>query len=269
MAERATTETTYGRVRGDRQADGVQAFLGIPYGEGTSGADRFRPPKPARRSGPASATRARSGRTWQGESGLPAEDAASTKGLGLPDSEDCLVLNVWTPSCDDGGRPVMVWLHGGGFRVGSGSHPVTDGAQLSAPRRRRRVRSTIGSTSSGYLFLDDVPATGSRTGNVGLRDIVLALAWVRDNIEAFGGDPGNVTIFGQSGGGRKVCCLMAMPSASGLFHKAIVQSGPHPRGIPAPGPRASRTASCDTSASRRVRSASCSACPRRNSSSRS
>jgi para-nitrobenzyl esterase len=232
-ADLITTETTSGRVRGRRRVDGGLAFLGVPYGQETSGANRFRPPKPARAWAGVRDALAFGPNACQGDAGLPAEDAASTKGLGLPDSEDCLVLNVWTPACDGGRRPVMVWLHGGAFRVGSGSHPVTDGARLSARGDVVVVSVNHRLNVFGHLFLDDVPGIGvADTANVGLRDIVLALAWVRDNVAAFGGDPTNVTIFGQSGGGRKVCCLTAMPAAAGLFHKAIVQSGPHPRGIP-------------------------------------
>jgi para-nitrobenzyl esterase len=143
-------------------------------------------------------------------------------------SEDCLYLNVWTPALDDGGdRPVMVWLHGGAFISGSGASPWYDGTNLA--RKGNVVVVTLNHRLGAFGFSYLAELGGSEyqsSGNVGMLDIVAALGWVRDNIEKFGGDPGNVTIFGESGGGAKACVLMAMPAARGLFHKAIVQSGP-------------------------------------------
>ena len=149
-----------------------------------------------------------------------------TEPLGM--SENCLVLNVWTPAVNDGRkRPVMLWCHGGAFVTGSGSAPWYDGTRLS--RRGDVVVVTINHRlgAFGYLHLDDLGGEEfASSGNAGMLDIVAALEWVRDNIASFGGDAGNVTIFGESGGGAKVSVLMAMPAAHGLFHKAIIQSGP-------------------------------------------
>ncbi|MGH7093045.1 MAG: carboxylesterase/lipase family protein, partial [Stellaceae bacterium] len=145
----------------------------------------------------------------------------------LAHDEDCLTLNVWTPAADGAKRPVLVWIHGGGFTSGSGSEPLYSGAALA--RRGDVVVVTINYRLGilGFLAhpgLADEESGGAR-GNWGLLDKAAALRWVRDNIGAFGGDPGNVTIFGESGGGGKVSVLMAMPEARGLFHRAIVQSG--------------------------------------------
>ena len=127
----------------------------------------------------------------------------------------------------------MVWLHGGGFQVGSGSHPVTDGTNLAARGNVVVVSLNHRLNIYGFLYLEEVCGPDfAGSGVAGMLDIVLALKWVRDNIEAFGGDPSNVTIFGESGGGRKVSVLMGMPAARDLFHKAIIESGPHPRCIP-------------------------------------
>ncbi len=144
-----------------------------------------------------------------------------------PMGEDCLVLNVWTPGLDDGRRPVMVWLHGGGFTLGSGANPVTSGERLA--RRGDVVVATVNHRlgALGFAHLAEVGGPEVATsGMSGMLDIQAALEWVRDNIAGFGGEPGNVTIFGESGGGMKVSTLLAMPAAVGLFHRAIVQSGP-------------------------------------------
>ncbi len=151
-----------------------------------------------------------------------------------PMGEDCLVLNVWTPGIGHGGgtRPVMVWLHGGGYTSGSGGFICYDGAELA--RKHDVVAITVNHrlTVFGYLYLAGIGGEKyAKSSNVGMLDIVAALEWVRDNIAAFGGDPGNVTIFGQSGGGGKVSTLMAMPSARGLFHRAVVESGAAVKGV--------------------------------------
>ena len=150
----------------------------------------------------------------------------------VSDSEDCLALNVWTPSTA-GKRPVMVWLHGGGFASGSGGWGWWTGEDLAGGQDVVVVTLNHRLNIFGFLCLTEHggPAHGITT-NAGMRDVVMALEWVRDNIAAFGGDPGNITIFGQSGGGMKVTTLMAMPAARGLFHKAIVQSGPFVRAVP-------------------------------------
>src|SRR6185369_10957620 len=140
-------------------------------------------------------------------------------------SEDCLVLNVWTPKADRGKRPVMVWLHGGGFASGSGSYTIYAGRELA--RKHDAVAISVNHRLNifGFLYLAEFGGKWAEASNAGILDVVAALEWVRDNIAAFGGDPNNVTIFGQSGGAGKVSTLMAMPSAQGLFHRAIAQSG--------------------------------------------
>ncbi|MDX1383137.1 MAG: carboxylesterase family protein [Thermoanaerobaculia bacterium] len=206
-------ETTAGRVRG-RVGGGVHTLRGIPYGAPTGGANRFQPPRPRQ--------------AWTGVlDALDYGPSAPQVGRDPSVDEDCLVLNVWTPGLGDGGRrPVMVWLHGGGFSTGSGSSPTYDGTRLC--RRGDVVVVTLnhrlnafGSTYLAEIVGPDFAASGC----AGILDIVAALEWVRDNIEAFGGDPGRVMIFGESGGGRKVSTLLAMPAAKGLFHAAVIQSG--------------------------------------------
>jgi para-nitrobenzyl esterase len=145
----------------------------------------------------------------------------------IAESEDCLVLNVITPDASRARkRPVMVWLHGGGFAMGSGFDPMTDGSALAETGDIVYVSLNHRLNAMGFLYLGALHDDFADSGNAGMLDIVLALRWVRDNIEAFGGDPDNVTIFGQSGGGCKVSTLLGMLPAKGLFHKAIVMSGP-------------------------------------------
>ncbi len=209
----ATVETTAGRVRGSMRA-GVHVFKGVRYGAPTCGRNRFMPPM-----APA---------PWAGVRDALAYGAAAPQSRSHPvTSEDCLFLNVWTRGLGDGGRrPVMVWLHGGGFRAGSGSSATYDGVNLCnggdvvvvTINHRLNI---FGSAYLAELAGDDFAASGC----TGMLDIVAALEWVRDNIEAFGGDPDRVTVFGESGGGRKVSTLLAMPDAKGLFHRAIIQSG--------------------------------------------
>jgi len=214
----ASTRT--GRLRGavDR---GVLVFKGVPYGADTTGR-RFLPPRPA----PA----------WSGVRDALAFGPASPQ-THPPErtSEDCLHLNVWTPAlADGGGRPVMVYIHGGAHSHGSGSDPTYDGVNLC--RRGDVVVVTLNHRLSafGYLYLGLIGGPDlAASGNVGGLDLVLALQWVRDNIAAFGGDPGRVMIFGQSGGGDKVGTLMATPAAAGLFHRAATMSG---QAITASGP---------------------------------
>ena len=137
-----------------------------------------------------------------------------------PQSEDCLYLNVWTPGLDDAARPVMVWIHGGAFTIGSGSEDYYNGSNLAS--RGDVVIVTINYRLGALGFLN-LPSLGET--NFGMRDQVAALKWVQANIANFGGDPGNVTIFGESAGGMSVASLMASPEAAGLFQKAIPQSG--------------------------------------------
>ena len=221
-------ETTYGRVRGT-EVSGIKIFKGIPYGATTTGQNRFMPPvAPAKWSGVRDALAYGSSAPQSEPGARRAASAIAVAAAGLPaESEDCLVLNVWTPAVrDNRKRPVMFWCHGGGFATGSGSSPVTEGLNLA--RRGDVVVVTINHRLNvlGFTSLEEAggPEFAS-SGDVGMLDIVAALRWVRDNIAEFGGDPNTVMIFGQSGGGRKVSTLLAMPSAKGLFHRAIIESG--------------------------------------------
>lgn len=219
-------ETAYGRVLGYVR-NGIFTFKDIPYGADTSGANRFMPPqkpapwtdtRPCLYHGYVSPQAPRGGWKNNEESWLFSWDDGIQ-------SEDCLNLNVWTPALDDGKRPVMVWLHGGGFSAGSATElPSYDGENL-AHRGAVLVSITHRLNVFGYLNLAAFSDKYALSGNVGMLDIVAALEWVRDHISHFGGDPSRVTIFGQSGGGGKVTALMAMPGAQGLFHRAIVESG--------------------------------------------
>jgi len=145
----------------------------------------------------------------------------------LSPSEDCLTLNVWTRGLGDGAkRPVMIWYHGGGFHYGSANSPRLDGTNLAAHHDVVVVTVNHRLNVLGHLyFADHAGSAFAESGNAGTLDMLASLQWVRENIERFGGDPGNVTIFGQSGGGAKVSTLLAMPAARGLFHRAIVMSG--------------------------------------------
>ncbi len=205
-----TADTAYGRIRGV-EVEGIRIFKGVPYGASTAGKNRFMPPvHPTAWAGVRDAL----------EYGPSAPQTAAMKG----ESEDCLVLNVWTPGIKDGRkRPVMFWCHGGGFSSGSGSSPGTDGANLA--RRGDVVVVSVNHRLNvlGFTRADELSTTSAEAG---MLDIVQALGWVRYNIEQFGGDPANVTIFGQSGGGRKVGTLLSMPYAKSLFHRAIIESGP-------------------------------------------
>jgi len=221
-------ETAYGRVRGTETA-GIRVFKGIPYGASTAGKNRFMPPvAPAKWTGVRDTIDYGSSAPQRepGVGGNASPRAVAAAGL-PPESEDCLVLNVWTPAVGDGRRrPVMFWCHGGGFATGSGSSPVTEGANLA--RRGDVVVVTINHRLNvlGFTALEDAGGSDfAGAGDAGMLDIVFALGWVRDNIAQFGGDPGNVMVFGQSGGGRKVATLLAMPSAKGLFHRATIESG--------------------------------------------
>lgn len=221
-------EIVTGKVRGYVRK-GIFTFKGIPYADTTAGANRFMPPQKAKPwSGLRSSMQfgnvcpqpARAG--WHND-----EDAwMFSWDDGVP-GEDCLHVNLWTPGINDGKkRPVMVWLHGGGYTAGSGQELLSyDGENLA--RRGDVVVVTLNHRLNvfGFLNLSKYGSKYEDSANVGMLDIVAALEWVRDNIAGFGGDPNLVTIFGQSGGGGKVTALMAMPSANGLFDRAIVESG--------------------------------------------
>ena len=215
--------TQHGPVRGVVD-DGVLTFKGVRYGADTKDT-RFRAPNP-----PAEWTEVTDATSYG-----PSCPQATGPRLSLFDSwvpeneslsEDCLFLNVWTPGLDDGARPVMVWFHGGGFTSGSGSSNVYDGVRLV--NRGDVVVVTVNHRLNvfGYLHLAEYGDQYSDSGTAGMVDLVASLEWVRDNIAEFGGDPDNVLIFGESGGGWKVSTIMAMDAAQGLFHRAVAQSGP-------------------------------------------
>jgi para-nitrobenzyl esterase len=233
MASGPVVDTISGKVRGANLGK-VQAFKGVPYGGSTAPPNRFMPPqKPKPWTGERDCSKLgpRSPQLLSDFHGfVPPEVEAMDRDEPL--SEDCLLLNVWTPGVGASGkRPVMVWLHGGGFTSGSGGFICYDGAELAGKHDVVVVTVNHRLSVFGYLYLAGLGGEKyASASNVGQLDIVAALEWVRDNITAFGGDPKNVTIFGQSGGGAKVTTLMAMPSAKGLFHKAIAQSGGALRG---------------------------------------
>jgi para-nitrobenzyl esterase len=223
-AEGPIAKTRAGQVRGTTDA-GVHIFKGVRYGATTEGR-RFQPPQPAQSwSGVADALDfgAQSPQTRPTNTSL-----FRTWANPRPASEDLLFLNVWTRGLRDGKpRPVMVWFHGGGFSTGSGASHAYDGARLAQKGDVVVVTVNHRLNAFGYLYLSGLSADPvlADSGNVGNLDMILSLQWVRDNIAEFGGDAHNVLIFGESGGGAKVSTLMTMPSAQGLFHKAVVQSG--------------------------------------------
>jgi para-nitrobenzyl esterase len=222
-------ETTAGKIRGITN-NSIYIFKGVPYGGPTGGRNRFQPPtQPQPWTGVRDALQYGNKSPQPGGASRLRSIIASTSQE--PESEDCLFLNVWTPALNDGGkRPVLFWCHGGAFTMGSGSYDGTNLAQ-----RGDAVIVTVNHRLGplAYCYLGELLGEEYQSsGNVGMLDLVAALAWVHNNIEAFGGDPGNVTIFGESGGGVKVSVLLAMPAAAGLFHRAIVQSGPGVRLTP-------------------------------------
>ncbi|HTE53759.1 MAG TPA: carboxylesterase/lipase family protein [Kofleriaceae bacterium] len=222
-------QTTQGAVRG-MERGGVSVWRGIPYAAPPVGPLRLRPPRPPE--------------PWTGERDATrfapvapqSRDAraAMMSGIGerVPMSEDCLALNVFSPAADGQRRPVMVWLHGGAFMMGSGSTPLYDATSFAA--RHDLVVVTINYRIGllGFLYLGELAGGDFAEGNAALLDQIAALAWVRDNIAGFGGDPDAVTVMGQSAGAIAIATLLAMPAARGLFHRAVIQSGASGLSVP-------------------------------------
>jgi para-nitrobenzyl esterase len=225
IAPFAVAETTAGKVRGGT-ARGALCFKGIPYAGSVAGANRFKAAPPVT--------------PWNNvrdalRPGAPTlQTPKSTYGEDEPAySEDCLFLNVWTPALDGKKRPVMVYLHGGGYSTGSAASNAQDGGRMAAVHDVVVVAPNHRLGLLGFLWLGDALGEDYGTsGNQGMLDMIAALRWVRDNAANFGGDPGNVTVFGESGGGAKVGTLLGMPEAKGLFHKAGIQSGPQLKRMP-------------------------------------
>jgi para-nitrobenzyl esterase len=216
-----TARIGHGNVQGRSLATGGALFAGIPYAQPPVRARRFLPPAP-----PTSWDGVRPCTTF----GASCPQASNAGGVNagfestVEHCEDCLTLNVWTPSADDGRRPVVVWIHGGGFQSGGADAPVYAGHAFI---ESECVLVTVNYRLNvfGFLFLDDIFPTDAPRGNNGLLDQIAALEWVRENIAAFGGDPDNVTVAGQSAGAMSIGCLLTMPEANGLFERAILQSG--------------------------------------------
>ena len=222
----AIANTQYGKVRGYIMRD-TYTFLGIPYGASTAGENRFMPAKPPQ--------------PWEGVKDAVFYGACAPQSvMRYPNniatfldcwnyfdmSEDCLNLNVWTPALDNGKRPVIVWIHGGGFSSGNSiEHHEYHGENFSHYTNAVFVSPNHRLNSIGFTDFSEVDPKFKDSGNVGILDLVEALKWVHNNIANFGGDPNNVTIIGQSGGGAKVCNLVAMPETKGLIHKAVALSG--------------------------------------------
>jgi para-nitrobenzyl esterase len=226
-SRKTLVEIASGKLRGSYE-DGWYVFKGIPYAAPPVGERRWLPPQPYE--------------PWQGvrparEFGTVAPQNAPPGGpkirIEQDQAEDCLYLNIWTPGLDNARRPVMVWIHGGGFNGGSGSDVSYEGGSLADHGDVVVVTINYRLGMLGFLNLDvitvgRIPATG----NEGLLDQVAALKWVKENIAALGGDPGNVTVFGESAGAMSIGCLMVMPAARGYFHKAILESGTGSTAIP-------------------------------------
>jgi para-nitrobenzyl esterase len=226
-------DTTSGAISGVR-GTAISVFKGIPYADDAGGSGRFRPPQPAK--------------PWSGvrdcsEYGPSCPQISLEQMLGMPmpveaeplmgtwaferkTGEDCLVLNIWTPApTPTSSLPVLVWLHGGGWSTGSASWPLYDFTNLARNGDCVVVGINHRLGILGFLDLSSFDEDFTDSGMAGMLDIVAALEWIRDNITNFGGNPGNVTVFGESGGGAKVSALLAMPSAAGLVHQAVAMSG--------------------------------------------
>jgi para-nitrobenzyl esterase len=220
-ANKAVVTLSLGQLEGTHQ-EGVFTFKGVPFAAPPVGERRWLPPQPVE--------------PWEGvlqavQFGMTAPQNPIPAGPGPrdepePQSEDCLYLNIWSPGLDNRRRPVMVWIHGGAFSIGSGSAPMYEGSVLA--QRNDVVVVTVNYRLNLLGFLNLKEATDGKipaTGNEGLLDQVAALKWVQEHIAAFGGDPDNVTIMGESAGSMSIACLLTMPAARGLYHKAILESG--------------------------------------------
>jgi para-nitrobenzyl esterase len=215
-------ETRYGKLQGSKN-ESVYCWKGVPYAKAPVGELRFQPPQPPE--------------PWAGVRDATTFGAVAIQPAGLlfggvlgrvtePKSEDCLFLNIWSPGADGKKRPVMVWIHGGAFLFGSGSTPWYDGTAFAANGDVVVVTINYRLNVFGFLYLADLFGEDyAASGNCGILDQIAALRWVQENIEAFGGDPKQVTIFGESAGAASVGTLLAMPEAKGLFQQAILQSG--------------------------------------------
>jgi para-nitrobenzyl esterase len=221
VTQQLVVETRAGTVRGELR-DGVSIWKGIPYGAPPIGALRFRPPQPATPwSGERDATKFG---TVAAQSRDPAIAMMSGVGEKVISGEDCLTLNVFSPGADGAKRPVVVWIHGGAFIMGSGSTPLYHGQSFASQHDLVVVTINYRLGLFGLLYLGDL-APGREEGNYALLDQIEALRWVKANIAAFGGDPDQVTVMGESAGAISIGSLLAMPAARGLFHRAILQSG--------------------------------------------
>jgi para-nitrobenzyl esterase len=218
---RPEVETRYGRLRGC-ESRGIRVFRGIPFARPPVGRLRFRAPEPpepwagtrsALRPGPAAI-----------QASLPVLRSLPLA-AGRRQSEDCLYLNVFTPGLDGARRPVLVWIHGGGFLIGSGSTALYDGRRLARAGDVVVVTLNYRLGALGFLHLDGLSESLTGVSNAGVRDQIAALEWVREHADRFGGDPGNVTLFGQSAGAMSIAALLGAPRARRLFRRAILQSG--------------------------------------------
>ena len=219
-----TIETSTGKVRG-RSDSGIHVFKGIPFAQPPVDANRWQVAQPHPGWSGTIEADAFGSMSWQtvsNETGILSFGDNNQPAL----NEDCLTLNLWTPGLGDKARPVLYWIHGGGFEIGTGASAIYDGTRLATRGDVVVVSINYRLGALGFLNLNNITEGRiSASGNEGLTDQVMGLQWVRENVARFGGDPANVTIFGESAGGMSVGSLLAFPQATGLFHKAIPQSG--------------------------------------------